>query len=122
LFTQIAGSHPDAAKPSDRGTHRQSLCVRLKQGNRHLPHSPLGQAISYTLNQWEGLQVFLQDGRVEIDNDLVENAIQPTTVGKKNWLFIGEAEPGQRSAILFTIIENCRRLGINPFEYLRDVL
>jgi hypothetical protein len=97
-------------------------CVRLKPGNRHLPQSPLGQAIRYTLNQWEGLQIFLVDGRVEIDNNLVENAIRPTAVGKKNWLFIGEAEAGQRSAILFTIIENCRRLGINPFEYLRDVL
>jgi hypothetical protein len=97
-------------------------CVRLKQGNRHLPQSPLGQALSYTLNQWEGLKVFVTDGRVEIDNNLVENAIRPTAVGKKNWLFIGEAQAGQRSAILFTIIENCRRLGINPFEYLRDVL
>jgi transposase len=97
-------------------------CSRLKQGKRHLPQSPLGQAITYTLNQWEGLQVFLKDGRVEVDNNLVENAIRPTAVGKKNWLFIGEAEAGQRSAILFTIIENCRRLGINPFEYLRDVL
>lgn len=97
-------------------------CVRLKQGNRHLPQSPLGLALTYTLNQWEGLKVFLTDGRVEIDNNLVENAIRPTAVGKKNWLFIGEAEAGQRSAILFTIIENCRRLGINPFEYLRDIL
>jgi len=97
-------------------------CVRLKQGHRHLPQSPLGLALTYTLNQWEGLKVFLTDGRVEIDNNLVENAIRPTAVGKKNWLFIGEAEAGQRSAILFTIIENCRRWRINPFEYLRDVL
>jgi transposase len=97
-------------------------CVRLKQGNRHLPQSPLGQALTYTLNQWEGLQVFASDGRVEIDNNLVENAIRPTAVGKKNWLFIGDAKAGQRSAILFTIIENCRRLEINPFDYLRDVL
>ena len=97
-------------------------CVRLKQGNRHLPQSPMGQALSYTLNQWMGLQIFVTDGRVEVDNNLVENAIRPTAVGKKNWLFIGEAEAGQRSAILFTIIENCRRLQINPFDYLRDVL
>jgi transposase len=97
-------------------------CVRLKQSSRHLPQSPLGLALTYTLNQWEGLKVFLTDGRVEIDNNLVENAIRPTAVGKKNWLFIGEAEAGERSAILFTIIENCRRLEINPYEYLRDVL
>lgn len=97
-------------------------CIRLKQSQRHLPQSPLGQALAYTLNQWAGLQHFLTDGRVELDNNLVENAIRPTAVGKKNWLFVGQAEAGQRSAILFTIIENCRRLGINPFDYLRDVL
>jgi transposase len=97
-------------------------CVRLKQSHRHLPQSPLGKAISYTLNQWEGLQIFLTDGRVAIDNNGVENAIRPTAVGKKNWLFIGAAEAGERSATLYTIIENCRRSGINPDEYLRDVL
>jgi transposase len=97
-------------------------CRRLQQSHRHLPQSPLGQALTYTLNQWAGLQIFLTDGRVEIDNNLVENAIRPTAVGKKNWLFIGAADAGQRSAILFTIIENCRRLGLNPFAYLRDVL
>lgn len=97
-------------------------CVRLKQSHRHLPQSPLGKALSYLLNQWEGLQIFLGEGRVEIDNNLVENAIRPTAVGKKNWLFIGAAGAGERSAILYTIIENCRRSGINPYEYLRDVL
>lgn len=97
-------------------------CVRLKQSHRHLPQSPLGKAIDYLLNQWEGLQIFLTDGRVAIDNNGVENAIRPTAIGKKNWLFIGAAEAGERSAILYTVIENCRREGINPFHYLRDVL
>ena len=61
------------------------------------------------------------DGRVEIDNNQVENAIRPTAIGKKNWLFIGEAEAGQRSAILYTIIEACRHRSIDPWDYLRDV-
>ena len=68
------------------------------------------------------LTVYLKDGRIEIDNNPVENAIRPTAIGKKNWLFIGEAEAGQRSAILFTIIEACRSRGIDPQTYLRDVL
>jgi hypothetical protein len=51
----------------------------------------------------------------------IENAIRPTAVGKKNWLFIGDAEAGERSAIVFTVIEACRRRGIDPFAYLRDV-
>jgi transposase len=66
--------------------------------------------------------VYLEDGRIEIDNNPVENAIRPTAIGKKNWLFIGEAEAGQRSAILFTIIEACCSRGIDPQTYLRDVL
>jgi len=96
--------------------------LRLKGGSKHLPQSPLGTAIDYTLGQWTSLQIFLNDGRVEIDNNLVENAIRPTALGKKNWLFIGEANAGERSAILYTLIESCRRRGIDPYAYLRDVL
>ena len=59
---------------------------------------------------------------MEIDNNLVENAIRPTAVGKKNWLFVGEAGAGQRGAILYTLIESCRRRWIDPHAYLRDVL
>jgi hypothetical protein len=57
-----------------------------------------------------------------LDNNLVENAIRPTAIGKKSWLFIGDADAGQRSAIIYTVIENCRRRGLDPFAYLRDVL
>ena len=51
-----------------------------------------------------------------------KNAIRPTALGKKNWLFIGEADAGDRGAILYTIIESCRRRGVEPFAYLKDVL
>jgi hypothetical protein len=74
--------------------------IALKLSRRHLPQSLLGQAIDYTLSQWATLRIYLEDGRLEIDNNLVENAIRPTAVGKKNWLSIGEAEAGQREAIL----------------------
>lgn len=96
--------------------------VRLKASGRHLPQSLLGQAIDYTLGQWPTLEIFLNDGRVEIDNNLVENAIRPTAIGKKNWLFIGDAGAGERSAIIYTVIESCRRREIDPYTYLRDVL
>lgn len=89
---------------------------------RILPQSSLGQAISYALGQWESLAVYLQDGTIEIDNNLVENAIRPTALGKKNWLFFGDAQAGQRSAVLYTIIESCRRRGVEAYAYLRDVL
>jgi len=87
-----------------------------------LPQSKLGKAIRYAINQWPNLETYLADGRVEICNNLVENAIRPTKLGAKNWLFLGNEESGQKCAILYTIVENCRRLGINPKEYLTDVL
>jgi transposase len=74
------------------------------------------------LGQWRTLDVYLDDGRVEIDNNLVENAIRPTALGKKNWLFMGDAEAGERGAIIYTVIESCRRRGIDPYAYLKDVL
>lgn len=103
-------------------TRIQNALLKLKQSGRHLPKSLLGQAMDYALGQWPALIVFLNDGRIEIDNNLVENAIRPTAVGKKNWLFIGDANAGQRGAILYTIVESCRRRGIDPYAYLRDAL
>jgi transposase len=122
----------ERAGPNRRKAERASLSrpvlermrramERLKATKRYLPQSLMGKAISYALDQWSSLLVFLEDGRVEIDNNLVENAIRPTAVGKKNWLFVGEADAGERGAIIYTVIEACRRRGINPFEYLRDV-
>jgi len=96
--------------------------VRFKTIGRFLPKSLMGEAIDFARGQWPVLQVYLGDGRVEIDNNLVENAIRPTALGKKNWLFVGEANAGQRGAIVYTIIECCRRRRIDPYSYLRDVL
>ena len=94
----------------------------MKIRKRYLPQSSLGKAIDYALGQWSALCVYLEDGRVEICNNLIENSIRPTAIGKKNWLFVGDADAGQRGAILYTLIENCRRHGLDPYAYLRDVL
>jgi transposase len=96
--------------------------IRLKSSGRFLPQSLLGIAMDYALGQWKTLEVFLDDGRVEIDNNLVENAIRPTALGKKNWLFMGDADAGERGAIIYTVIESCRRRKIDPYAYLKDVL
>lgn len=74
------------------------------------------------LNQWPALERFLDHGEVEVDNNLVENAIRPTAVGKKNWLFFGSEEAGARNAVVFTLVQNCRLHGVSPYEYLKDVL
>src|SRR6185503_14009897 len=87
-----------------------------------LPQSPLGKAARYCLAEWAALNRYLVDGRLEIDNNLTENAIRPSAVGKKNWLFIGHPEAGWRSAVIYSIVVSCRRRGIDPWDYLRDVL
>ena len=82
----------------------------------------MGKALSYALAHWESLQVYLKEPRIEIDTNLVENAIRPTALGKKNWLFFGDADAGERSAIIYSIIESCRRHGVEPYRYLNDAL
>jgi transposase len=89
---------------------------------QNLPQSPLAKAAKYCLNEWTALNKYLEDGRLEIDNNLTENAIRPTAVGKKNWLFIGHPEAGWRSAVIYSVIVSCQRRGIDPSQYLTDVL
>jgi transposase/regulator of replication initiation timing len=88
---------------------------------RTLPSGLLGKAIDYALSRWEALTRFVEAGVLEIDNNLIENAIRPSALGKKNWLFIGHPQAGQRSAIIYTLLGSCRRHGINPFDYLKDL-
>lgn len=87
-----------------------------------LPKSTLGQAVNYFLNEYDALLVYLQDGRFEIDNNLVENDIRPTVVGRKRWLFIGHPQAGWRSAVIYSILISCRRRNLNPQQYLTDAL
>jgi transposase len=87
-----------------------------------LPKSTLGKAVNYFLNEYDALHGYLTDGRFEIDNNLVENDIRPTAVGRKRWLFIGHPQAGWRSAVIYSILISCRRRGLNPQEYLSDVL
>ena len=86
-----------------------------------LPQGLLGQAIDYALKRWEALTRFIEDGTLEIDNNLIENANRPSALGKKNWLFVGHPEAGERSAVIYTLLGSCRRHGINPFDYLKDL-
>lgn len=116
-----------AAREAVRASHSGMVLERLKRAldrlaPRYLPKSSMGQAIGYALNQWPRLAGFLDHGEVEIDNNLVENAIRPTAVGKKNWLFFGSAEAGTRHAVVLTLVQNCRMHGIDPYEYFKDVL
>lgn len=119
-----------AAGPPERFAQRKEKCPGILKRihracrwwqRRTLPQSQLGKAFNYTLGLWEGLCRYLEDGRLEIDTNLLENAIRPTALGKKNWLFFGSPEAGGKSAIIYSIIGSCRRAGVNPFDYLVDV-
>ena len=117
--------------PAERHLRRQQtapqIWERLKARAdelkpRLLPQSTLGKALNYFLNEYDALKGYLSDGRFEIDNNLVENSIRPTAVGRRRWLFIGHPQAGWRSAVVYSIIVSCRRRGINPQDYLSDVL
>src|SRR6185437_16076333 len=94
----------------------------VSEGGGVLPKSPMGQAITYALNQWDALCVYVSDGDLAIDNNAGENALRRIAVGRKNWLFCGSDAGGQTAAVLFSMIATCERHKVNPWEYLRDVL
>jgi transposase len=89
---------------------------------RFLPKSTIGSAIRYFLDEYDALTGYLRDGRFEIDNNLIENSIRPSAIRKKRWLFIGHPDAGWRSAVIYSIIVSCRRRGINPQDYVTDLL
>jgi len=96
--------------------------MELRANPRLLPQSSQGKAVNYFLKEYTALVGYLRDGKFEIDNNLVENDVRPSVVGRKRWLFIGHPDAGWRSAVIYTIIRSCRRRRINPQEYLTDVL
>lgn len=110
-----------------RAAESAPVIARLKRAllilrRRYLPKSGLGKAIDYALGQWPGLEIYLKNGSVAIDNNAVENAIRPTKLGMKNWLFIGSEDAGPTSAILFTLIESAKRHGLEPYAYILHLL
>jgi transposase len=83
-----------------------------------LPKSPLGGAITYTLNLWPKLITYLEDGHIEIDNNKVENAIRPFVIGRKGWLFSGSPRGAHASATLYTLVETAKANKLEPWAYL----
>lgn len=96
--------------------------IALRQHPQVLPKGKLCGAINYTLKIWDRLTLFLDRGEIEIDNNLIENGIRPTAMGKKNWLFMGSETTGQRAAIIYTMVECAKRHGHDPEVWLADVL
>jgi transposase len=89
---------------------------------KYPPSSPVSKAIQYTASRWEELNVYITDGKFEIDNNLVENSVRPVALGRKNYLFAGSHEAAEHAAMMYSFFTSCRRNNVNPFEWLKDVL
>jgi transposase len=93
-----------------------------EQKGQHLPKGPMGKAVSYALDNWEHLTVFLNDVRVPVDNNASERALRIVALGRKNFLFVGHADAGQNLAVLYSLMATCEEHGVDPHAYLADVL
>ena len=89
---------------------------------RELPRSKLGEALTYTLKQWEKLARCVEDGEVELSNNIAENSMRPWAFGRKNWLHVGSVKAGPRIAAIASLVESCRRLRLPIVDYLMAVL
>lgn len=87
-----------------------------------LPKSQIGKAMVYTYARWDMLSEYLRDGNLHIDNNLIENAIRPVALGRKNWLFAGSHEAAQRSAMIYSFFAICKKHEVNPFQWLKHTL
>jgi transposase len=87
-----------------------------------LPKSQIGKALAYSQTRWDNLSAYLLDGNLQIDNNLVENAIRPVALGRKNYLFAGSHDAAQRAAMAYTFFANCKKNGVNPYSWLKYTL
>jgi transposase len=119
------------APPEVRRAHRQEHSVPLLDPIKQkiesaqtdcMPGSKLGKACAYVLGQWPKLTRVFDYGEVELDTNWSENSVRPLVLGRKNWLHVGSWEAGPRVAAIASVIESSKRLGINPRDYLADVL
>lgn len=93
-----------------------------EQRPQALPKTPLGQAITYALNNWKALCRYLEQGYLAIDNNLSERTLRLIALGRNNWGVIGSEAGGETAAVLYTMTATCKHLGIDPFAYLREAL
>jgi transposase len=87
-----------------------------------LPKSPLGKALSYAENQWPAMARYLEVPSAELDNNSIEHSLRGVVLGRRNWLHVGQEAGGEKAANLFSLMITCKRLGIEPYAYLHDVL
>lgn len=110
---------------AQRTRHAVPLLSDLKtwlDEQEFLPKSLIGQAATYTRNQWAALNRYLDDGELSIDNNAAERSMKPVAIGRKNWLFVGSPQAGDRAAILMSLIASCKASEVEPWAWLTAVL
>ena len=126
IEAEVRGSPPDVRRRSrqDRtGPLVEMLRQALDDALRRLsPKSEMAKAISYGRKRWAALTRFLDDGRLEIDNNIAERAMRCVALGRKNWLFAGSKAGGERAAAIYTVIETAKLNGLEPQAYIADVI
>lgn len=131
LFKQMY-EHENKAKQSDdrkeyRDKHIKPLLLELRKWIDEqciyvLPKSPIGKAMSYTISQWDKLIAVFDDARIELDNNLIENKIRPLALGRKNYLFAGSHDAGQRIAMIYSFFATCKANDVNPNRWMKFTL
>lgn len=110
-----------------RAKNIQPLLLQIKEWVTQeqydvLPKSKIGKAMTYFVNQYHKFENIFKDGRIELDNNLIENSIRPMAIGRKNYLFCGSHKAAQNAAMLYSFFGSCKMQGINPREWLANTL
>ena len=130
LFALDKRAKESGLTPAERHDLRQQEAPAILAGFQEwlevrrtqvLPCSGMGQAIEYTRGRWTALCRFLEDGRLELDNNRSERALRPVAVGRKNWMILGNERGRQTAAVFYSLIGTCKARGIDPKVYLHDV-
>jgi transposase len=87
-----------------------------------LPKSPMGKAVTYSVNQWKALNRYIEDPILSIDNNVSERTLRMVVIGRKNYMFAGSEAGAERAAIIYSLVASCKLNGHDPFVYFRDVL
>ena len=112
-------------RQAQRAEHAAPILNDLKSwldDQDFLPKSDIGKAATYTRNQWDALNRYVEDGDLAMDNNAAERAMKPVAIGRKAWLFVGSPVAGHRAAVLMSLIASCKANHVEPWAWLRDVL
>ena len=131
LFSEIYQHETKAKMSEDRKIYRNQYVLPLikklrswidEESIKVLPKSPIGKAMTYTINQWDKIMNIFTSSEIELDNNLIENKIRPLALGRKNYLFAGSHKGAQRIAMMYSFFASCKANNINPYQWLKSTL